>query len=133
HRAFDLLRRGLVGRQHLVQLVIGDVAPRLGARDHLAHADIGHIQERTVGVAGGLVLAGLGALGGRQLGARLDRKDGLLQRLGGLLGFERRGVLGVDLHGGGFLYRLRRRRLGGGLGGRLRRGVGLCRRPLCWT
>ena len=94
HRVFDLLGRGLVGRQHLVQFVIGDIAALLGARDHLAHADIGHIQQRTVGVAGGFVLA---RLLGRDLGARLDgwRGGGLGGGLG--IGLGGRRLLGLQL------------------------------------
>jgi hypothetical protein len=40
HGVFDLLRRHLIGRQNLVQFVIGDIAALLGAGDHLL--DRGH-------------------------------------------------------------------------------------------
>ena len=73
HRVFDLLRGDLVGGQDLVQLVIGHIAAGLGLGDHLANADVGHVQQRRVGIAR-RVLAGLGALGG---GLGLDLAVGL--------------------------------------------------------
>jgi hypothetical protein len=53
HGVFDLFRGHLVGGKHAVQLVIGDVAALLGARDHLAHRGIGHIQKRSIRIVFG--------------------------------------------------------------------------------
>ena len=44
----DLLGGDLLGRQHLVQLVIGDIAALLGELDHLADGGVREVEQRAV-------------------------------------------------------------------------------------
>ena len=68
HDVFDLVGRDFLGRQHRVQLVVGDVAARLGGFEQLLDGLIGKIEQRAV------------ALG--RLGRGLVLVFGLLGRLG---------------------------------------------------
>ena len=90
HRVFDLFGRDLVGRQDLVQFVIGDVAALLGARDHLAHADIGHVEQRAIGVRLGPSRSRPVPCAGLRLRSRLFRR-----LLGAARGLRRRRVFGA--------------------------------------
>jgi hypothetical protein len=51
HDVLDLLRRNLVRRQHLVELVIGHEAALLRKLDHLLDAGIGQVEHRAVAAA----------------------------------------------------------------------------------
>lgn len=46
HDVLDLLRRGLVGRQHFVELIKGHEAALLGLLDHLLHCGVGQVEQR---------------------------------------------------------------------------------------
>ena len=60
HGVLDLLGGYLLGGQHLVQLVIGDIAARLRGLDHLLDRSVGHVEH---GAVGGLRLGLLLILG----------------------------------------------------------------------
>src|SRR6185312_660415 len=125
HRVFDLLGRGLVGRKNLVQFVIGDIAAGFRLGDHLADANIRHVQQRRIRIARRLALARLLR---QRLGARLERRHH--RRSGGFrIGFRGLGCgFGLELFFLGLLGELRLGQrlfrlcvLGRRLGGSLRR------------
>ena len=67
HHVLDLLGGDLVGGQDLVQLVVGDVAARLGGRDHLLDRRLAHVEHRAGAVLGVLGFLRLGVFCGHGL------------------------------------------------------------------
>ncbi len=48
HRVFDAIRISLLGRQHRIQFVHGDIAALLGGFDHLLDGVVGEVEQRTI-------------------------------------------------------------------------------------